>query len=68
VVWAGAVVVVVLPAGATLTYTVSPAAAKTLTPVADHPGYYKGAVDGLAVVSVSAGSTALGTIAITVWG
>lgn len=56
------------PAGATLTYTVNPAAAKTLTPVADHAGYYKGAVDGLAVVSVSAGSTALGTIAITVWG
>ncbi len=56
------------PAGATLTFTVSPATAKTLTPVADHPGFYKGAVDGLAVVSVSAGSTALGTIAITVWG
>ena len=56
------------PAGATLTFTVNPAAAKTLTPIADHPGYYKGAVDGLAVVSVSAGSTALGTIAITVWG
>ena len=56
------------PAGATLTYTVSPASAKTLTPVADHPGFYEGAVDGLAVVSVSAGSTALGTIAITVWG
>ena len=56
------------PAGATLTFTVNPATSKTLTPVADHPGYFKGAVDGLAVVSVSAGSTSLGTIAITVWG
>jgi hypothetical protein len=56
------------PAGATLTFTVSPATAKTLTPIADHPGYYKGTTDGLATVSVSAGSTALGTIAITVWG
>jgi hypothetical protein len=55
-------------AGSPITFVVDPVTSKVLSPVPGNPGYYTGAVDGVANVKVSQGGSVIGTIAITVWG
>jgi hypothetical protein len=56
------------PAGAALTFTLIPASAQFITPVAGANGYFTAASDGVVNVSAAQGGTALGTLSVTVWG
>jgi hypothetical protein len=56
------------PAGATLTFTLIPASAQFITPLAGENGFFTGTSDGVVNVSASAGGAALGTLSVTVWG
>jgi hypothetical protein len=55
-------------AGTPITFTLIPASAQFITPIAGFNGYYNAASDGVVNVSVSQGGPALGTLSVTVWG
>jgi hypothetical protein len=55
-------------AGTPLTFTLVPASAQFITPVAGFNGYFNAASDGVVNVSVSQGGPSLGTLSVTVWG
>lgn len=55
-------------AGTPITFTLVPASAQFITPIAGFNGYYNAASDGVVNVSVSQGGPSLGTLSVTVWG
>jgi hypothetical protein len=55
-------------AGTPITYTLVPASAQFITPLAGFNGYFTAASDGVVNVSVSQGGPSLGTLSVTVWG
>jgi hypothetical protein len=55
-------------AGKPITFTLIPASAQFITPLAGANGFFTAASDGVVNVSVSQGGTALGTLSVTVWG
>jgi len=55
-------------AGTPVTFTLVPASAQFITPIAGFSGYYNAASDGVVNVSVSQGGPSLGTLSVTVWG
>jgi hypothetical protein len=55
-------------AGAAITFTLIPASAQFITPLAGANGFFTGASDGVVNVSVSQGGAAIGTLSVTVWG
>jgi len=55
-------------AGTPITFTLIPASAQFITPIAGANGYYTAASDGVVNVSASQGGAALGTLSVTVWG
>jgi len=55
-------------AGMPLTFTLIPASAQFITPLAGANGYFTAASDGVVNVSVSQGGVAIGTLSVTVWG
>jgi hypothetical protein len=55
-------------AGTPITYTLVPASAQFITPLAGFNGYFNAASDGVVNVSVSQGGPSLGTLSVTVWG
>ena len=55
-------------AGTPLTFTLVPASAQFITPIAGFNGYYNASSDGVVNVSVSQGGPSLGTLSVTVWG
>lgn len=55
-------------AGTPLTFTLVPASAQFITPLAGANGYFTATSDGVVNVSVSQGGPSLGTLSVTVWG
>ncbi|HEY3924956.1 MAG TPA: hypothetical protein VGL75_10385 [Acidothermaceae bacterium] len=55
-------------AGTPITFTLVPASAQFITPIAGFNGYYNAASDGVVNVAVSQGGPSLGTLSVTVWG
>ena len=55
-------------AGTPITFTLVPASAQFITPLAGFNGYFNAASDGVVNVSVSQGGPSLGTLSVTVWG
>ena len=55
-------------AGTPVTFTLIPASAQFITPLAGANGYFTAASDGVVNVSASQGGAALGTLSVTVWG
>jgi hypothetical protein len=55
-------------AGTPITFTLIPASAQFITPIAGANGYFTAASDGVVNVSVSQGGAAIGTLSVTVWG
>jgi hypothetical protein len=55
-------------AGTPVTFTLIPASAQFITPLAGANGFFTAASDGVVNVSVSQGGPALGTLSVTVWG
>jgi len=55
-------------AGTPVTFTLIPASAQFITPLAGENGYFTAAADGVVNVSASQGGAALGTLSVTVWG
>jgi hypothetical protein len=55
-------------AGTPLTFTLVPASAQFITPIAGFNGYFNASSDGVVNVSVSQGGPSLGTLSVTVWG
>jgi hypothetical protein len=55
-------------AGTPITYTLVPASAQFITPIAGFNGYYNAVSDGVVNVSASQGGPSLGTLSVTVWG
>jgi hypothetical protein len=55
-------------AGAAITYTLIPASAQFITPLAGANGFFTAASDGVVNVTASQGGAALGTLSVTVWG
>jgi len=55
-------------AGTPVTFTLVPASAQFITPIAGFNGYFNAASDGVVNVAVSQGGASLGTLSVTVWG
>jgi hypothetical protein len=55
-------------AGTPITFTLIPASAQFITPLAGANGFFTAASDGVVNVSVSQGGAAIGTLSVTVWG
>jgi hypothetical protein len=55
-------------AGTPITFTLIPASAQFITPLAGANGFFTAASDGVVNVSASQGGPALGTLSVTVWG
>jgi hypothetical protein len=55
-------------AGTPITFTLIPASAQFITPLAGSNGFFTASSDGVVNVSVSQGGTAIGTLSVTVWG
>lgn len=55
-------------AGTPITFTLVPASAQFITPLAGANGYFTATSDGVVNVSVSQGGPSLGTLSVTVWG
>jgi hypothetical protein len=55
-------------AGTPITFTLIPASAQFITPLAGANGFFTAASDGVVNVSASQGGAALGTLSVTVWG
>jgi hypothetical protein len=55
-------------AGTPLTFTLIPASAQFITPLAGANGYFTAVSDGVVNVTASQGGSALGTLSVTVWG
>ena len=55
-------------AGTPISFTLIPASAQFITPLAGANGYFTAASDGVVNVSASQGGAALGTLSVTVWG
>lgn len=51
-----------------ITFTLIPASAQFITPLAGANGYFTAASDGVVNVSAAQGGAALGTLSVTVWG
>jgi hypothetical protein len=55
-------------AGAAITFTLIPASAQFITPLAGANGFFTAVSDGVVNVTASQGGAALGTLSVTVWG
>ena len=55
-------------AGTPITFTLIPASAQFITPLAGANGFFTAASDGVVNVSAAQGGAALGTLSVTVWG
>ncbi len=55
-------------AGTPVTYTLIPASAQFITPLAGANGFFTASSDGVVNVSAAQGGAAIGTLSVTVWG